>query len=810
MKKTIFSVLFLAISLLGFSQPRIEQLFDEGWKFHKGDVNGAEAVAFKDNSWRTLNLPHDWSIEPLENQKEGEVVGPFDKNSTGTTATAYTIGGIGWYRKHFTLEKDYAQVILNFDGVYMNAEVWVNGKKAFSHPYGYTAFQVDLTQYLNKAGKENVVAVKVNNDGQNSRWYSGSGIYRHVHLIQKNAVNIDHNGIFITTDRISPFGSTIKLVANLSNLNKKMVSAHLLTTIFNPAGEVVRTIKSDAQDIFSKAEFTQSINITDAQLWSVDTPNMYSAQVEVIVNNETVDVATTPFGIRTISVNATEGLLINGESVLLKGGCLHHDNGFLGSATIDRAEERKVELMKAYGYNAIRTAHNPVSRQFLDACDRIGILVVDEIFDMWQRDKNPQDYHLYFDEWWQYDLASTVLRDRNHPSVIIWSIGNEIKERIDPSGHEIRKNLVAAVKELDSTRPVTEGICTFWDLPGTDWSTTEPVFAALDIASYNYNWKQYDPDHAAHPNRVMMSTETYPNEVFENWMQVSKNPWVIGDFVWTGMDHIGESGVGNSFWSDGSRRYAGGLQRWPWFVNYSGDIDICGNKKPQLILKDVVWGNSNLEIAVHTPAPEEGLVELVTGWGWPQEIQSWSWAGHEGKLMDVRVFSRYPRIRLELNGRVIDEQVCGEAVKDVAAFKVPYEPGVLRAIAVVNGVDVASEELVTVGKPAKVKLTADRKNIKASINDLSYVKVEIVDANGNLIPDAIIPVDLKVSGQGYLAGSGNACPTDQESFNSNIVKTYYGKALAILRPNANGEEGSIVLEASASGLESSLIEIIIQ
>ncbi|NJO68772.1 MAG: hypothetical protein HC830_05365 [Bacteroidetes bacterium] len=341
-----------------------------------------------------------------------------------------------------------------------------------------------------------------------------------------------------------------------------------------------------------------------------------------------------PFGIRSIHFDAANGFMLNGKKVLLKGGCMHHDNGFLGSATIDRAEERRVELMKAYGFNAIRTSHNPPSRQFLDACDRVGVLVIDEAFDMWERPKNPQDYHRFFKEWWQKDISSMVMRDRNHPSIIMWSIGNEINERADSSGLIITRKLADEVHRLDPTRPVTAAICSFWDHKNRPWSATAPAFALLDVGGYNYMWKAYEEDHLLYPDRIMAGTESLPLEAYENWKQVEKNSWVIGDFVWTAMDYMGETGIGNSRLDNDPDN--GFSRTWTWFNAYCGDIDLCGFKKPQLYYRDVIWGNSNIEMMVHAPVPE-GRKEIVSMWGWPEEWQNWNWNGSEGKLMQVRV-----------------------------------------------------------------------------------------------------------------------------------------------------------------------------
>lgn len=804
-------LLFLTSCQQNGQAARIESLFDNDWKFQLGDVQGVEIPSFNDDAWRSLDLPHDWSIENLPNQEAGKVVGPFSKESIGTTATGYTVGGTAWYRKTFTLANDkrFNQTLINFDGVYMNSEVWVNGKLVGSHPYGYTAFQFDITEFLHPAGKPNVMAVKVKNEGKNSRWYSGSGIYRHVWLMQKQPVHIAHDGVFVNTENIAENEANITVSTTIENSTNDNTDVKLQIRIIDGGGKVSTTSETPVKNIQQRTDdIVQRITVPQAKLWSNETPNLYTAEVQVITNGKVTDQSTTTFGIRTIHFDAKTGFTLNGKVLKLKGGNLHHDNGFLGAAAIDRAEERRVELMKANGFNAIRTSHNPPSKQFLDACDRLGVLVMDEAFDQWVRPKNPQDYNLYFREWWKKDLKSMIYRDRNHPSVIFWSIGNELNERADSIGYAIRKELAAEVHRLDSTRPVTEGVCEFWDHWGRKWETAAPVFTDLDVAGYNYLQKAFESDHAEYPDRIIVSTESYAAEAYAYWQGVEKNSYVIGDFVWTGMDHLGETGCGHSKIGDkpGPRV---GLQPWPWFGNYSGDIDLCGNKKPQSYYRDVIWNNSKIEMMVHTPVPE-GMVETYSYWGWPDEYPTWNWKDNEGKLMDVRVFSRSPLVRLELNGKVIGEQAIDTNTGITANFKVLYEAGVLKAIALDIGKEVASKELKTAGAPAKVKLTADRFKIKASRNDLSYVKVEVVDRQGNVIPDASIPVTFTVSGIGIIAGSGNANPTDMESFNNKVCKTFRGQALAILRPLKNKEKGTITLKAEANGLETGEIKIKVQ
>ncbi len=810
---TGFLILLTAIGLTSCNNTKPdftnrEQNFDSDWKFNLGDVSGAESATFDDSQWRSLDLPHDWSIEDFPTIDGKQQIGPFSEDSPGMGATGNVMGGTGWYRKTFTLDKssEGKKVQICFDGVYMNSEVWINGQSLGIHPYGYTPFNYDLTPFLKPFGEPNSLAVKVNNTGKNSRWYSGSGIYRHVVLQITSKVNIPVWGIFVTTPEVSTDKATVKFDIQVSNEDKESADLKVTTQILSPDGKAVCDAKTTVSPFKEeKTDIEQVFDLKSPSLWSIETPTLYRAVTEISLNGTVIDQKTTTFGIRSIEFSAEKGFLLNGEPVLLKGGCMHHDNGPLGSATLDRAEERRVELMKKFGFNAIRTSHNPPSHQFLDACDRLGVLVIDEAFDQWQRPKNPEDYNLYFDEWHQRDLEAMIMRDRNHPSIIMWSIGNEINERVDSSGLAIMKNLSAIIKTMDTTRPVTEAICSFWDHPGKTWETTIPAFAQLDVCGYNYKLDEYENDHKIAPERIMAGTESFPVQAFENWQMVEKYPYVIGDFVWTAMDYLGESGIGNALiGKDKKVTFAPG---WPWYNANCGDIDICGFKKPQSYFRDVVWKNSNLEMAVHAPIPS-GMFENVSFWGWPDEQQSWNWAGNEGQKLQVNVYSNYPEARLELNGKVIGTKPVSADTKLTATFEVPYEAGELIAIALQDGKEMESKILKTTGKPAKIRLTADRSEIKASRNDLSYVTVEVTDEDGNLVPDANVPIQFSISGDGELAAVENGNPNDMKSFRTPECKTFKGKCLVILRPS--GTAGTISLTAKADGFGGDEIQVVMK
>jgi beta-galactosidase len=725
-------------------------------------------------------------------------VGPFAPGqSEGGASTGHVLGGTGWYRKHFKLAAAEGNklVAVRFDGVYMNADFWINGKLLGNHPYGYTSFEFDLTPYLKPVGQENIIAVRVRNEGKNSRWYSGSGIYRHTWLTVTDPIHVATWGVFVTTPEISKAKAVVKIASEVRNRTGAEADVVVRTRVLDSKGKAVRTSESHLRLPANETRAVeQTLEVRSPRLWSTDSPELYSAEVEIVAAGKTVDKTSTHFGIRKIEVDAENGFRLNGQALKLKGGCMHHDNGPLGSATIDRAEERRVELMKANGFNAIRTSHNPPSPAFLDACDRLGILVIDEAFDCWNEGKNGQDYHLYFKDWAGRDIASMIRRDRNHPSVVIWSIGNEIPDqfRAEATAEKLRE----AVLSHDATRPITQAICSDWGNVMRNWDQLSDVaFRHLDIGGYNYLPDKYESDHARNPKRVMMATESYPKDFFDYWSLVEKHPYIIGDFVWTAMDYFGESGIGHSTPSNEQDSF---LKPWPWFNAWCGDLDVCGFKKPQSYYRDVVWHRSQIEIAVHTPLPD-GAYERVSAWGWPDETQSWNWAGREGKPMQVAVYSRCDSVRLELNGKVIGEKPVSAATKLTAKFDVPYQPGELRAVGLINGNVAAQTTLATSGAPKRLKLVADRASIRADRNDLSYVTVEVVDANGRRVPNAEVAVRFSVSGAGELAAQASAGPNEPASFKAPVRKTFQGRCLAILRPL--GSPGDIHLRAEADGFE---------
>lgn len=775
-----------------------KELFDQGWRFHLGALNNAEQASYDDASWRLLDLPHDWSIEPLSNQKPDSVVGPFSRASVGGFATGQTVGGEGWYRKTFTIPQEDAgkRHELYFEGIYNQSEIWVNGRRAYHNAYGYTSFRFDITPYCQPAGQENVVAVRVINEGQNSRWYTGSGIYRHVWLLRTSASYIDDWGTFIRTNDVKNNQADISLTANLIRGKVKGGKCQVNVEVLSPTGKIMAQEKQIVQ--FANRDTLEvkfTFKVGKPQLWSVETPTLHTVRISLWNGKEKLDEYSLPFGIRTVRFSAEKGFELNGVPMKLKGGCVHHDNGLLGAAAFDRAEERKIELLKKNGFNAVRGSHNPMSESFMSACDRLGMLVVDEAFDQWRGKKNPQDYHLYFDEWSAKDIRALVLRDRNHPSVVMWSIGNEIRERITNEGRETAGYLKNEILKYDSTRPITAGVNKHWDKERKNMLPLDNAFYHLDVAGYNYMWRFYEEEHAKFPQRVMFGSESVATEASQNWDKVEKLPYVVGDFIWTAMDYLGESGLGNSIEvnpEENVHQFMG----WPWFNGWCGDLDLIGVKKPQSYYRDILWRERSISMAVEMPVTQ-GKIRKVSFWGWPEESLSWTFPGMENRTMKVNVYSRAPKVRLYLNNVVVGEKESYELYK--ASFEVAYQAGELKAVELEGSKEGASFTLQTYGKPAALRLLADKTTLAANGQDLSYVLVELVDDKGNVILDANNKIHIVHNGNGKIAGSGNASPTDMASFGSLQPSLFKGRAMVILR--AGYQPGKATLTVSSEGVQ---------
>lgn len=779
--------------------PRSTILFDNDWKFFQGEAEGAEAMNFIDDSWRILDLPHDWSIEDIPGTES-----PINPSAVGGISSGYYVGGTGWYRKAFEVPDplEGKRFFLQFDGIYMDADIWINGLHLGNHPYGYTSFWYDISDKLS-FDEKNIIAVRVRNEGKNSRWYSGSGIYRHVWLTTTEPVHVVPWGTFVTTPKVEQAQATIVVSNEIANLAGAPGSLIIHTEILDGSGEVVAS--NDAEIEVGKGatvQFTSELAVSAPDLWSIESPTLYTAVTEILDGtSEQLDRVENSFGIRSISFT-TEGFYLNGENILLKGGCVHHDNGPLGAAAYDRAEERKVEILKASGFNSIRCAHNPPSPAFLDACDNLGILVIDESFDMWSRQKNPKDYHRFFDKWWKEDVKSMVQRDRNHPSIIMWSTGNEIPERGEPKGVEESQMLAEYIHELDPSRPVTSAVNGL----GPD---KDPYFATLDISGYNYSFggdhemeSIFKSDHKRKAERIMYCSESYPLTAFGSWMDVVDNPYVIGDYVWTGFDYLGEASIG---WLG----YPHEGSFYPWNHAYCGDIDICGIKRPQSYYRDVLWKSGQL-LSLFVKPPEPSFEENPdrkdwSKWHWQDVSDRWNWPGHEGKPLEVEVYCAHEEVELFLNGNSLGRKETKRATEWIARWSVPYEPGSLKAVAYQGNEKADAWELVTASVPERISLSADRSVISADGRDLSYIVVEIQDMEGNRNTMADNLVHFEIEGPGSILAVASSNPMSNESFQQARRKAYKGRCMVIVK--STDVPGKLTLNAISEGLQSALVSI---
>ena len=746
-----FMVLANVLNLSAQSSQSSQQLFDNGWQFTR---NGKTI---------TVDLPHDWDIYDAPDPATG---------ATGTGGGWFQ-GGKGEYRKKFATPKGEI-VRLHFEGVYQWAEVFVNGQKAGQHGYGYTPFTVDITPYLNKDKRPNEVLVTVDNSQQpNCRWYSGSGIYRHVWLQSMPALHIAENGVFVTTDEVSEKSAKVNVAVCVANESD---SERSFTLTVN-GQKTPMTLAAG-----KTTEFKTSFTTNQPKLWSPDAPQLYQTTVSLEENKQVLDKRTVSYGIRSFSFDAEKGFVLNGKQVLINGACVHHDDGIIGAMAFDDAEIRKVKLMKEAGFNLIRTSHNPTTQAFLDACDSIGMLVIGEAFDGWRTQKNPYDYSTLIDSCYREDTHAMVLRDRNHPSIISWSIGNEVIERKEIRVIQTARQLKAAILECDQTRPVTEALCA-WD---RDWEIYDPHAEVLDVVGYNYMIFKHATDHQRDPKRVMWQTESYPRDAFRNWALVNDYPYIVGDIVWTGLDYLGESGIGRYYY-EGDRpgeSFAEGGQP-DWHGTYCGDVDVTGWRKPISHYREMLWNSPLtthhsplLYMAVKEPDGYHGKIKETMWSVWPT-WESWSWKGWEGKPIDVEVYTKAPEVKLYLNDQLIDTKEVDRATAFKAVLNMPYGPGTLRAE--VGGQQVS---LSTAGAPARLRLTTDKQVLKAGGQSLAFIIVEVVDKDGRVCPEAAIPCEVNVSGQGLMMAAASADMKDREPATSHRVTTWKGRAMIVVRSTA--------------------------
>jgi len=773
-----------------------DQSFDNGWRFFRGAGEGFERSALDDSAWRSIDLPHDWSIEDAP----GGTVGPFDKKSKGGTATGFTVGGEGWYRRHFRtdgLPAD-ARVEVLFDGVYLDSDVWLNGQKLGSNVHGYMPFAFDLTPFLNRSGN-NVIAVRVRNLGRNSRWYAGSGLYRQVKLdVLPATTRIARWGVGAWTRRIDSGSAAVDVTTRIESADATL---ELVSRLRDAKGAVVAEAKATVT-----GEVKQTLVVRAPHFWSPDNPYLHSLETELRSNSVIVDRMVQPFGIRIVTIDPQRGLAINGKAMKLRGGCIHHDNGLLGACAFADADARRVRLMKARGYNAIRSSHNPASRTLRDACDRLGVLLIEEAFDVWHVAKEPQDFSVHFKDGWAEVVSAMVLSARNSPSVIMWSIGNEIPDRASDEGVLWSWKLANALKRIDPTRPVTAGLNGVLGAPMiADQTTARPGRGAkldnastvfVDVPGYNYRLLDIETEHAVHPERVVYASETFAKEVFDYADLTERLPWFLGEFVWTAMDYVGEAGIGASVPLKAGVPFY--LASYPWVNAYCGDIDLIGYQKGASRARDVAWGLSPLEMSVQRPVPE-GKVEFIAPWGWSDELQNWSWTGFESKPLAVRLYSSGDRVDLLLNGKQVGTKTLAASDKKRAEFNILYAPGKLEAIAWRSGEVIGRRTLETVATPAKLRVTPERTKGIRDRQALHYIAIDILDAQGRIVPDEKRKLSLTIDGPADLIGFGSANPLAVGSFQAREAESFHGRAMAILR--SRGTPGTVRIEARAEGLQ---------
>ena len=797
------------------AEPRTRQTFDFDWRFMRGDPVDAQNPDFVDAAWRAVDLPHDWSIE-----------GPYGENEPAAGPGGYLPTGIGWYRKRFTVPAGERGRIftLEFDGVYQNSEVWINGHSLGVRPNGFIPFAYEMTPFV-RFGAENVVAVRVDNSRQtNCRWYTGSGIYRHTWLLTTDPLRVAYWGTFVTTPRVSVEHATVRVETKVANNRAHAASCTLATALHDQSGAAVVTRETPhVLAAGANFRFVQEFPVSDPSLWSVEHPYLYTVRSTLRQGDTIVDVYDTPIGIREAVFDVNRGFLLNGEHVKLNGVCVHQEAGCVGSAVPERMWQRRLEVLRAMGCNAIRTSHNPYAAEFLDLCDRMGFLVMNEAFDEWRVPKGQiqHGYHEHFDAWHEKDLKNFIHRDRNHPSVVLWSAGNEVPDQSASDGVATLRSLLAIFHAEDPTRPVTVACDQIASEPPE--KRVRPEFLAeLDVVGYNYvdRWRNradlyYSIDREAYPQRRVIGTESiglggmrgeyreiapqkgddpvpwfgHPSnmriDAEQLWQFVDLHDYVAGDFMWSGIDYLGET-------------------HWPMKSASSGVLDTCGFLKDGYFFYQSQW----------TAKP---MLHL---------FPHWNWKGSEGSVIPVVCFTNCDTVELFLNGKSLGlkgyefprmgmEERYGNfpprarVLRTTAdlhlSWDVPYEPGTLRAVGVKDGSVVATEEISTTGEPVGISLTADRTSLAADRRDVAHITVAIQDAQGRVVPGADNEVIFAVEGEGRLIGVDNGDPLSHDSYKSASRRAFHGLCLAVVQSTAKA--GKIRVTASSPGLRGASVEV---
>jgi beta-galactosidase len=775
-KKNFLAVIVIAcIAACTPGQKRITADFDADWRFLQDSIDGAEAVGYDDSEWRLLSVPHDWSVET-----------PTDRELNRKTGNggAFMKNGVGWYRKTFDIPVDYRgkRVGIEFDGVMANSFVWINGHLLGNRPYGYSSFYYDMTDYLN-CGGTNIIAVKVDYSLQpSSRWYSGAGIYRHVRMVVKDAVNIDHWGVFVSTPEVSKTAATVKVVTTVTNTSDAQSTVTVRTSLLDPQGKKADGTQNELSlEAGQSQDVEQFITVANPKLWDTEDPNLYRAKSEILAGKKRIDDVTTTFGIRTAVYKADSGFWLNDRNIKIQGVCLHQDGGGLGIAVPLRVWEYRLNILKSIGVNGIRTAHNPMDPGFLDLCDRMGFLVMDETFDCWEIGKNTYDYHIYFKDWWDIDTRTLVMRDRNHPSITIYSVGNEVRENLRPdfSGWDIYKKQQDLIHSIDPTRPVTMAVFR----PNTQDAYTSGFAEMMDVVGQNYRENELVDAHNQNPDRKVTGTENGHGR--EAALALRDNAFMSGQYLWAGVDYFGEG-------------------FWPSIFSSSGVITRTGALKPRSYQRRSWWTNEPMvaivridSITVPVWGPMGGTRKIA--------VQYLDWnPREETDSASVEVYTNCSEVELFLNGKSLGVKPNKGDLSEIR-WKFPYEKGVISATGRNDGKDVADFELRTAEPPARLLLTADKPTVADCFEDVTYVRAVLTDANG-----AVSPVDAKlitfdIQGPGKIVAVDDDNVSNHEPFQTNRRTSYLGSAVAIIKATASG--GNITITATAEGVESGSVTI---
>jgi beta-galactosidase len=797
LKSVLITLLSVSTSVFTLAQEKL--LFNEGWKFHKGDLANAENIEFNDNTWRSVELPHDWSIE-----------GPFSQQ--WASGTGYLPGGIGWYRKTFSCPRriQSKQVFIYFDGVYNNSEVWINGHYLGKRPNGYIPFQYEITPYLDKKG-QNVIAVKVDHSKfADSRWYPGSGIYRNVYLFAKEPIHITLWGVAFSTPEVSATVATVKVDLSVTNALPAQESVIMKATLTDAKGNVVGNAEQPFIATGNKAtEISLNFPVSNPALWSAAVPCLYDLNVSLFMKESRIDEYKERVGFRTISFDADNGFALNGLPMKLKGVCIHHDAGALGAAVPEEVWQRRLMKLKELGCNAIRMSHYPHQDYLYELCDQLGFLVIDEAFDEWEFGKNKwiegwnvgtpgkDGYHEYFNEWADRDLRDMVLRNRNHPSIIMWSIGNEIDYPNDPYTHEIlntgrnpqiygrgylpdhpaasrlgelSKRLAEVVRKADSTRPVTAA------LAGVVMSNTTSYPDNLDVVGYNYQEFRYPDDHKKYAKRIIYGSEN--GKSIDAWLAVDTNKFISAQFIWTGFDFIGEA------------------RRWPSRSSGAGLLDLAGFPKTEYYNRQTLWSDKPV---IYMTASKISKLPDNRGQG----IPSWNWA--PGDTIRIRAVTNTEEAELFLNGKSSGRKLKQDTGRRDLSWEVIYQEGEIVVKGYANGKEAASHMLKTTGPVEKIDATTDRNAFHRKSKEVAHIEIDLKDKNGNTVYAADNEITISIDGPARLLGLESGDLNSHEDYKANKRKAFRGKLLAYVQ--CTGKRGRVTIRISSPGLKQKMIKI---